>query len=89
VLNVCSGRATSVLDLAQTIGGVCGTPVQINHLPPRSGEIRHSRGDAARMRATLGLGEAMGLRDGIADVMRWHRAGRPGLAAQPVSQPVS
>lgn len=89
VLNVCSGRATSVLDLAHVIAEVCGVPARVSHLPTRSGEIRHSRGEPGRMRAMLGLGEAKSLQEGIADVMRWHRAGRPGLAERPLSQPAS
>lgn len=89
VLNVCSGRATSVLELAGIIAEACGVPARIEHMPPRSGEIRHSRGEPARMRAMLGLGEARSLREGIADVMRWHRAGRPGLAEPALSRRAS
>ncbi len=80
VFNVCTGRATSVLDLAHVVAEACGTEPRITHLPPRLGEIRHSLGDPARVRAALGLGEPRGLREGIAEIVQWVRAGRPGLA---------
>ena len=80
VFNVCTGRATSVLDLAHVVAEACGTEARITHRPPRLGEIRHSLGDPARIRAALGLGEPVGLRDGIAEIVEWVRAGRPGLA---------
>jgi UDP-glucose 4-epimerase len=80
VFNVCTGRATSVLDLAHVVADACGTEARITHRPPRLGEIRHSLGDPARIRVALGLGEPLGLRDGIAEIVAWVRSGRPGLA---------
>lgn len=83
VLNLCTGEATSVLDLAGTIAALCspaGERVPPRHLPPRSGEIRHSVGSAERARAMLGLGAPGGLAEGLTEVIRWIRAGRPGLA---------
>lgn len=83
VLNLCTGQATSVLALAGTIADLCradAPPLTPRHLPARSGEIRHSVGCPERARALLGLGEPRGLREGLADVIGWIRAGRPGLA---------
>jgi UDP-glucose 4-epimerase len=81
VANVCSGRATSVLALAAAIATACGTTPAVRHAPPRAGEIRHSLGSPARAQALLGLRPAAPLGDGLADVVGWLRAGRPGLAA--------
>jgi UDP-glucose 4-epimerase len=80
VLNVCTGRATSVVELARTIAAACGVAADIRHAPPRAGEIRHSLGDPAQARALLGLGEPEGLREGLDQVVAWLREGRPGLA---------
>jgi UDP-glucose 4-epimerase len=85
VLNVCTGRPTSVVELAQAIAGVCGVAAGIRHRPPRSGEIRHSLGDPTRARAMLGLGEPTALATGLAEVVAWLRAGRPGLVAADVA----
>jgi len=80
VLNVCTGRATSVRELAETVAAACGVPAGIRHKPARAGEIRHSLGDPSRLRATLGLGAPRGLREGLEEVVAWLRAGRAGLA---------
>ncbi|MBK1658287.1 NAD-dependent epimerase/dehydratase family protein [Paracraurococcus ruber] len=79
VLNVCTGRATSVRELAETIAAACGVPAEIRQRPPRAGEIRHSLGDATRLRALLGPGAPRGLRAGLEEVVAWLRVGRPGL----------
>lgn len=81
VLNLCTGRATSVLDLARTIAALCGVVPAIRHAPPRAGEIRHSVGSAEAAQAMLGLGAGRELGEGLAEVLAWLRAGRPGLAA--------
>lgn len=83
VLNLCTGRATSVLTLAGTIADLCApgaAQAPPRHLPPRAGEIRHSVGCPETARRMLGLGAPMGLREGLADVIGWIRDGRPGLA---------
>lgn len=81
VLNVCTGRATSVLDLAATVAEVCGTALTVQHRPARMGEIRHSLGSPDRLRRLLKTGEPVGLRTGLEEVVAWLRAGRPGLVA--------
>ncbi|WP_270937697.1 NAD-dependent epimerase/dehydratase family protein [Falsiroseomonas oryzae] len=80
VLNVCTGRPTSVKLLAHTIADACGLTAALRHQPPRAGEIRHSLGDPAEARRMLGLGEPRGLRQGLDEVVAWLRAGRPGLS---------
>ena len=82
VFNVCTGRPTSVLELARAVAAACGAGApEIRHGPARAGEIRHSVGDPTRARAALGLAEPCGLDAGLEAVVAWLRAGRPGLAA--------
>jgi UDP-glucose 4-epimerase len=83
VLNVCTGRATSVLALAGVVAELCGARADLRHAPPRAGEIRHSLGSPDRMRALLGLEARVELRAGLAEVVAWMRAGRRGLAPHP------
>ena len=80
VLNVCTGRATSVLELAETVAGLYGTGLETRRNPARAGEIRHSLGSSARAREALGLEPPRDLREGLAEVVGWVRAGRPGWA---------
>ena len=65
VCNVCTGRETSVLTLAETLGRLCRTNMPLGHGPGRSGDIRRSVGSPARARALLGLAAATVLEDGL------------------------
>ncbi len=75
VFNVCTGRPTSVLDLARTVAELAGTTLQVHHSPPRTGEIRHSLGAPEQARTALGLDEPVALRRGLAATLDWLRAG--------------
>jgi UDP-glucose 4-epimerase len=71
VFNVCTGQATTVLALAQTIAELTQNRPEIRLQPPRSGEIRHSLGSRDRAAPALGLGSPKPLRDGLANVLDW------------------
>jgi UDP-glucose 4-epimerase len=71
VFNVCTGIATSVLDLARVIAELAGERLEGRHLPPRAGEIRHSTGSRALSRQALALAEPMSLHDGLGKVLDW------------------
>jgi UDP-glucose 4-epimerase len=66
VLNVCTGRGTSVQDLVGEIAGSLGCSSLIEHQPHRHGEIRHSLGDPTGARRALGFEATTSLRDGLA-----------------------
>jgi UDP-glucose 4-epimerase len=71
VFNICTGTATSVLDLARVIADAAGTGLDVHHKPPRAGEIRHSMGSRTLSRAALSLPDAMTLPAGIPKVLDW------------------
>jgi UDP-glucose 4-epimerase len=66
VFNICTGRATSILALAQTVAELCGRAPEIAFAAPRIGDIRASLGDPQRARERLGFGAQVSLRDGLA-----------------------
>ncbi|GIL41876.1 NAD-dependent epimerase/dehydratase family protein [Roseiterribacter gracilis] len=66
VFNVCTGRATSVLDLAHGIAKACGVPAVIEHGPARAGDVRASLGDPSRARDALGFEAVTTLDEGLA-----------------------
>jgi len=66
VLNVCTGRATSVLLLAETLARLHQRAARIAHGPERTGDIRRSLGDPARAIATLGVRAEVTLEQGLA-----------------------
>lgn len=66
VFNVCTGRSTSVLDLAHTIAGLCGVEPVIDFQPPRAGEIRVSVGNPEQAARVLEVRAETDLRTGLA-----------------------
>jgi nucleoside-diphosphate-sugar epimerase len=65
IVNVATGRATSVHELADTIGSILGTTVERELHPARTGDIRDSYADVARARELLGWEARIGLEDGL------------------------
>ena len=75
VFNVCTGIATTVLELAHLIADLAGNPLDHAFQPPRAGEIRHSLGDSTRLRAHLNPNEPRTLRSGLREVLAWMELG--------------
>ena len=71
VFNVCTGRPTSVLELAHAIAGLLGRPADIGHGPARTGDIRRSLGDPSRLHAAFGFRPETPLGDGLVATLRW------------------
>ena len=71
VLNVCTGRAIRIIDLARTMARVMGRDPRIEFMPARAGDIHDSRGDPTLMRASLNVSMdtplAAGLRMTLSD----------------------
>jgi UDP-N-acetylglucosamine/UDP-N-acetyl-alpha-D-glucosaminouronate 4-epimerase len=65
IVNVATGRATSVHELADTIGSILGHPVERDPQPARTGDIRDSYADVTRARELLGWEARVGLEDGL------------------------
>ncbi|MBI1775257.1 MAG: NAD-dependent epimerase/dehydratase family protein [Proteobacteria bacterium] len=77
VYNVCSGRGTTIRELATTLMTIAGGAVEIISVPSRPGDLRHSLGDPALARRELGLSAETQLADGLRQTFAW----RPSLAA--------
>lgn len=72
VFNVCSGRATSILDLAGSMADLAGRTDAIVMGPPRPGDIRASIGDPRSAAARLEFSATKSLRQGLAETFpRW------------------
>ena len=71
VFNICTGNATPVLELAQTIASLCNTDLAIRFRAVREGEISHSYGDATTAKLALRLGNFTELRAGLAATLAW------------------
>lgn len=69
ILNVCTGRETTVLDLAARLARLTGKTMPVAHAPARAGDIRRSSGDPARLEATLGRRPGTDLSAGLAQLV--------------------
>lgn len=65
VFNVCTGRAISVLDLAQTMARSMGEEARLLQLPKRVGDVGASVGDPSAARSGLGLTTVVSLAEGV------------------------
>ena len=65
VLNVATGRPTTVNDLAETIGSLLGRSVERDEQPERTGDVRDSWADVTRARELLGWEPRVGLEEGL------------------------
>jgi UDP-glucose 4-epimerase len=80
IFNVCTGRATSLLDLVATLAEIVARTPRILHEKPRSADIRHSLGDPAVARLSLGVAVQTTLRDGLRATLGLSGEPRQGLS---------
>ena len=72
VANVCTGRASSVVEIARGLARGLGTDVEPEVAGTyRAGDIRHCIGDPGRARTALGFEAEVGLGDGLAALAGW------------------
>ncbi len=80
VLNVCTGRETSIAELADILGALSGRPPVVRPGAPRLGDIGRSVGDPGRACAALGVAAGVELRAGLRGLIP---------AARPVPSPIT
>ncbi|MEM8961525.1 MAG: NAD-dependent epimerase/dehydratase family protein [Acidobacteriota bacterium] len=73
ILNVGTGRETSVVELYGTLANAIGSDTAAEHGPAKPGEQRRSSIDPSRLRDALGLDAPLPLTDGIARTADWFR----------------
>ena len=78
VCNVCTGRGTSINDLAEAIGASIGIRPSIIHRPARAGDVRRSVGDPRRAIELFGSRARTPLEEGLRHLI--HDASRGGAA---------
>lgn len=65
IYNVCTGRPTTIVELAGLIADLCGGRPEIVFTDPRADDIRISLGSPDRLRLELGVECRIGLKDGL------------------------
>jgi UDP-glucose 4-epimerase len=65
ILNIATGRATTVEELADLVAGVIGKTPKKEYLPPRPVEVRDSWASTERARQLIGYEPRVGLEEGL------------------------
>jgi UDP-glucose 4-epimerase len=65
IVQIGSGKATSINELAKSILELVGLDSGISYLPPRAGDIRDSYADISKAKRVLGYKPKVTLRDGL------------------------
>jgi UDP-N-acetylglucosamine/UDP-N-acetyl-alpha-D-glucosaminouronate 4-epimerase len=76
VINVASGRSSSLIDLIAALKQVIGSPaahLEIEHQAPRAGDVRESSADISKARAVLRYEPHVQLKEGLAGVVDFFR----------------
>jgi len=76
VFNVCTGKTTSLLELAAAIGLVFGQTPAITFGPARAGDIRESLGDPGMTREVLGFSANLSIEQGLSRMAAYDGRGR-------------
>jgi UDP-glucose 4-epimerase len=84
VINVASGRSSSLLDLIVTLKDAIGESaarIEIEHQAPRPGDVRESSADISRARALLGYEPRVQLAEGLRGIVDFFRRERAATRA--------
>ena len=65
VLNVCTGRATTLLELVSTMGGILNVAPTVTYAAARPGDIVASVGNPAKAEQTIGFRAKIQIQDGL------------------------
>jgi UDP-glucose 4-epimerase len=71
VLNVATGTPVTVNELAHTIGRLLERQVDVQYLPSRAGDVRHSWADLSETQRLLGYEAVVGLEEGLRRTLAW------------------
>jgi len=80
VVNVAGGTDASMRELLATVGGLVGREVTVERHGAARGDVRRTGGARERAERLLGWAPAVGLEEGLARQVDWHRARRAAIA---------
>lgn len=80
VVNVAGGEETTVAGVIELVGELLGAPVAVDQQPPKPGDVLRTGGAIEQARHLLGWAPVVGLREGLAAQIEWHRERRAAAA---------
>jgi UDP-glucose 4-epimerase len=73
IYNIAAGRGTSVIELIETLAELVGVRARMEFLPPRKGDIQHSRADISAATKDLKFLPGTSLKQGLARTAEWFK----------------
>ena len=73
-INIAAGVRYSLLELVEALRTLNGKAIEVRHVPPRPGDIKHSGADINKAGQLLGFKPATGLSQGLEKAAAWYRA---------------
>jgi nucleoside-diphosphate-sugar epimerase len=73
VYNIGGGSRVTLKQVFATIGEVIGYEPILNHIETQAGDVRHTWADTSAAREGLGFSPKIGLREGLAAQVAWHK----------------
>lgn len=74
-VNLAFGSRRSLLSLIAELEDLLDRGLEVQDLPPRPGDVRHSQADQTRLRQLFPEVEPVAFRDGLAATVEWFRTG--------------
>jgi UDP-glucose 4-epimerase len=71
--NIASGTRVTINALVALMAEAGGLTPEVEHGPPRKGDVRHSLADISQARARIGFDPRVDLQSGLAEYLRWAR----------------
>jgi UDP-glucose 4-epimerase len=75
-VNLAFGGRHTLLEVIDQLSVVLGRPLEVDHLAPRAGDVRHSQADNARLRRLFPDVEPIGLASGMEQTAAWFQRDR-------------
>ncbi|MEZ4668949.1 MAG: SDR family oxidoreductase [Anaerolineae bacterium] len=75
IINVAIGNHINLLELLKRINNILGTNIQPQHMPERTGDIKHSCADITKARQVLNYRPIVDFDAGLARTIEWYRSG--------------
>ncbi|MFX4273868.1 NAD-dependent epimerase/dehydratase family protein [Propionibacteriaceae bacterium Y1685] len=70
-VNLAFGTRHTLLDVISRLETILGTPLTVEHVEPRAGDVRHSQADQSRLRELVASVTPVDLDTGLAGTVEW------------------
>lgn len=74
-VNVGTGTQTSLLELVDQLKSLLGRPLEVTHLPPRQGDVKHSLADISRLQERFSFQQMVSFGHGLQELVAYIERG--------------